>query len=85
MKNINSAAITYYTGAVLLSIILSATLILQLEWPASAEIPLGLSIFIQLTAMAKTVLDMIQDADTESIPEAFAILKTGALDSKSGN
>jgi len=37
MKNINSAAITYYTDAVLLSIILSATLILQLEWPASAE------------------------------------------------
>jgi len=38
-----------------------------------------------MTAMAKTMPDMIQDADTESIPEAFAILKTGALDSKSGS
>ena len=84
MDTIKSTAITYYTGVVLLSAILSAALIFQLEWPASAEIPLCISIFIQLTAIVKTVQGMIQKSDTDTILEAFAFLKEGTIDSNSG-
>ncbi|MGK7369433.1 MAG: hypothetical protein ACNS64_04400 [Candidatus Halalkalibacterium sp. M3_1C_030] len=84
MNTINSTAITYYTGAVLLSAILSAALIIQLEWPASAEIPLCISIFIQLTAIAKSVQNMIRETGTDTILEAFTLIKEDRLDSKSG-
>lgn len=53
MLHMNSTAITYFTGTFLLSAAFCLALINTLDWPLTAEIPLGLSIFIQLTAVAK--------------------------------
>jgi hypothetical protein len=76
MNHVNNTAIIYLSAAV----ILPAALIYHLEWPVAAEIPLCISIFIQLTAIAKAVQNMLHSAGLESIPEALAVLKDGAMD-----
>ncbi len=85
MKDSDRTSIIYFTIVVLLSVILSTALILHLEWPASAEIPLCLSIFIQMTAIAKSLQHMIQETGAESLPEVFTMLKEGTLDQNSAN
>lgn len=85
MKDSDRTSIIYFTIVVLLSVILSTALILHLEWPATAEIPLCLSIFIQMTAIAKSLQHMIQETGAESLPEVFTMLKEGTLDQNSAN
>ena len=85
MKHSDRSAIIYFTVVVLLSATLSTALILHLEWPASAEIPLCLSIFIQLTAIAKTLQHSIQDTGAESLPEVYSMLKESTIDQNSAN
>lgn len=53
MLHMNSTAITYFTGTFLLSAAFCLALINMLAWPLTAEIPLAISIFIHLTAVAK--------------------------------
>lgn len=80
MKLSDSTAITYYTCSVIVSLVLSITLILILDWPVSAEIPLSISIFIQLMAIARYSHDFLQES--ESLVEVYAYLKEGAVDSQ---
>ena len=80
MKNSDSTAITYYAFSVIISLVLSITLILILNWPVSAEIPLSISIFIQLVAIARYVHQFLQES--ESMMEVYAYLKEGAADSR---
>lgn len=84
MNSSNSTVISYYFAAILVSVILSGIIILKLDWPAAAEIPLCISIWIQMAAFTKSVLNMLQTADIESIPEAFSVLKTGVYESDTG-
>lgn len=79
MKHSDNTAITYYACSVLISLLLSITLILILDWPVSAEIPLSISIFIQLVAIARYVHHFLQES--ESMVEVYAYLKEGAADS----
>ena len=75
MKITTNTEIFYYSGAVLLSALLSVIVIFKLSWPATAEIPLCLSIFIQLIALVKTGLNMLESIDTDSLPEALSLLR----------
>jgi len=53
MLHMKRTAITYFTGTFFMSAAFCLALINMLAWPLTAEIPLALSIFIQLTAVAK--------------------------------
>ncbi len=81
MKHSDDTAITYYTCSVIVSLVLSITLILILNWPVSAEIPLSISVFIQLMAIARYVHRFLQES--ESVVEVYAYLKEGAVESHS--
>ena len=59
MLHMNRTAITYFTGTFLMSAAFCLALLNTLAWPLSAEIPLGISIFIQLTAVAKALYGYI--------------------------
>lgn len=85
MKNSNSTAIIYYTIAIIISGLLSAVIIFQLSWPVSAKIPICLTIFIQLTAMAKSTHNIFEAFDTDSVLDTLSLIKAGLLDSKSGS
>lgn len=70
MLHMNSTAITYFTGTFLLSAAFCLALINTLTWPLTAEIPLALSIFIHLTAVAKAFYSYIgSDVTGESTLE----------------
>lgn len=55
MNNKNNTAAIYYTVISILSITFCAILIVTLEWPALAEIPLAVAIFIHITALSKVL------------------------------
>lgn len=59
MLHINSTAITYFTVTFLMSAAFCLVLINTLAWPLTAEIPLAISIFIHLTAVAKAFYSYI--------------------------
>ena len=81
MRNLDSISITYNAGAVFVSLLLSMALILTLTWPAAAEIPLSICIFIQLMALARYIENFL--LELESVAEVYAYLKEGAVDSNS--
>lgn len=82
MKNSNSTAITivFYSAAVLISMVFSIAIILTLDWPAAAEIPLCISIFIQLAAISKTLLVFMERTQQETVQEVYSRLKGGIID-----
>lgn len=51
----NKKAITYYSLAAILMLTIVLTIVHILQWPQMAEIPLAVSIFIQLIAGSKYV------------------------------
>lgn len=81
MRNLDSISITYNAGAVFVSLLLSMALILTLTWPAAAEIPLSICIFIQLMAFSGYMHEFLQEA--ESMIKVYALLREGSADSQS--
>ncbi|NGP76630.1 hypothetical protein G3570_08295 [Balneolaceae bacterium YR4-1] len=81
----NSKAIIFYSIAILVSLVLSALIMTELNWPASAKIPICLTILIQLNAVAKYVLNVLEEINTDSILDAIAMLKAGFSESESGS
>lgn len=53
MDNKISTAVIYYTITTILALAFCWTLIVALNWPALAEIPLVVAIFIQILALSK--------------------------------
>ncbi|MGF1671948.1 MAG: hypothetical protein ACFCU6_16000 [Balneolaceae bacterium] len=51
----NKNAITYYSLASLFALLTVASIIHLLNWPALAEIPLGISLFLQIMAGSKYI------------------------------
>lgn len=83
MRDLNSTAITYFSGAFLLSAAFCIALIETAAWPILAELPLAVSIFIQLMAVAKEFYSYLErdQVKNESLQEVYSRLKGGVFDS----
>lgn len=82
MENSNSTAITivFYSAAVLISMVFSIAIILTLDWPAAAEIPLCISISIQMAAISKSLLVFMERTQQVTIQEVCSRLKGEIFD-----
>lgn len=80
----NKTAITYYSGAVIMSLAFCLALITTVEWPFLAEFPLAASIFIQLLAVAKSFYSFVNEGESESLQEVYSRLKGGIFDLQRG-
>lgn len=83
MFNTDRTAITYYAGAVLISLAFCLSLITTLSWPMMAELPLAGSIFIQLLAVARKAYSYMEEQQEESLQEVYSRLKGGVFDVRS--
>lgn len=57
MDNKVSTTVIYYTSVMFFALALCWALIAMLNWPALAEIPLAVSIFIQITALSRSAFN----------------------------
>lgn len=82
MQNLNRTAIIYYSGTVVMSIGFCLALIAALSWPVLAEIPLSISIFIQLLFISRSIFNFIERTETKSVEEVYSKLKSGGFETK---
>lgn len=82
MNKSEDRAVIFYTSAIVLALALSTALIVTLDWPVAAEIPLSISVFIKMVTLAKTWQMSQENSDTEHMLEVFSHLKAGFFDPK---
>lgn len=80
----NKKAITYYTLATILMLATVLTITHILTWPAMAEIPLAVSIFIQLMAGSKYVYTNIIEKRDFTYLNLFSAYDSTARNSNIG-
>lgn len=80
MQKIDNTAVIYYTGSVLMSAAFCLALMATVDWPMLAEIPLSISIFIELIAISKSIFSLVEKADSESLEQVYSRLKGGVFD-----
>lgn len=85
MNHSTGKAIIFYSVAILFSALLSAIIMIELNWPASAKIPLCFTIFIQLNVVAKNALNVLENFNTDSLLDALAMFKADLFESESGS
>jgi len=61
MDNKISAAVIYYAAIIFLALAFCGTLVITLNWPPLAEIPLAVAIFIQIIALSKSFFTFWSD------------------------
>jgi len=57
----NKRAIIYYISAALINLIIVTALVLTLSWPFIAEVPIAISLYLQLLAASKYIFVNIID------------------------
>jgi hypothetical protein len=61
MDNKISTAVIYYSAIIFLALAFCGTLVVTLNWPPLAEIPLAVAIFIQILALSKSFFSFWAD------------------------
>lgn len=76
MDNKISTTVIYYLIAICLALAASGTLIVALDWPLLAEIPLAAAIFIHLTAISKSLFTFWSDHQEQLVENLVQRIKS---------